>query len=69
MSSEKQTSMLSQIRDKAEKAKRDAVRTDVEKLFADYNKTASILKGIEAKIIEQLLTVGEDEATIRELLA
>jgi hypothetical protein len=74
MSNEAQTqagskSLLGQIRDEASKAKREAVKAELKKLYADYNKAAEVVEGIEAKIIELLKSVGEDEKTIRSMLA
>lgn len=62
-------SLLAQIRDEASKAKREAVKAELKKLYSDYNKAAEVVEGIEAKIIELLKSVGEDETTIRSLLA
>jgi hypothetical protein len=62
-------SLLGQIRDEAAKSKREAVKAELKKLYADYNKAAEVVEGIEAKIIELLKSVGEDEKTIRSMLA
>jgi hypothetical protein len=61
-------SLLGQIRDEAAKSKREAVKAELKKLYADYNKAAEVVEGIEAKIIELLKSVGEDEKTIRSML-
>jgi hypothetical protein len=62
-------SLLGQIRDEAAKSKREAVKAELKKLYADYNKAAEVVEGIEAKIIELLKSVGEDEKTIRSMLS
>lgn len=62
-------SLLVQIRDEAAKAKRDSVKAELKKFYSDYNKAVEVVEGIEAKIIELLKSVGEDEAAIRSMLA
>lgn len=73
MSNEAQTqagskSLLAQIKDEASKSKREGVKAELKKLYADYNKAAEVVEGIEAKIIELLKSVGEDEKSIRSML-
>lgn len=61
-------SLLSQIRDEAAKAKREAAKARVKTLYADYSKAQDVLVGIEQQIVAVLKDVGEDEATIRAIL-
>lgn len=61
-------SLLAQIRDEAAKAKKEAAKAKLKTLYADYNKTADVLTGIEQQIIDLLKDVGEDEATVKAIL-
>ena len=62
-------SLLAQVRDEATKAKREAAKAQLKQLYGDYNKSVEVTEGIEAKIIELLKSVGEDESAIRSMLA
>jgi hypothetical protein len=62
-------SLLAQVRDEANKAKREAAKAQLKQLYNDYNKSVEVTEGIEAKIIELLKSVGEDESAIRSMLA
>lgn len=62
-------SLLAQVRDEASKAKREAAKAQLKQLYNDYNKAAEVVEGIEAKIVELLKSVGEDESAIRSMLA
>jgi len=71
MSSENQNntkSLLSQVREEANKAKREAAKAKLKQLYADYNKAVEVVEGIEQQIVDLLTTVGEDEATIKSML-
>jgi|688.fasta_scaffold345461_3 hypothetical protein len=61
-------SLLAQVRDEAARAKREAAKAQLKQLYGDYNKAIEVVEGIEAKIVELLKSVGEDEAAIRSLL-
>lgn len=63
-----QKSLLSQVRDEAAKAKREAAKAQLKALYADYNKAVEVVEGIEQKIVELLKSVGEDEAAIKSML-
>lgn len=62
-------SLLAQVRDEANKAKREAAKAQLKQLYNDYNKSVEVTEGIEAKIVELLKSVGEDESAIRSMLA
>jgi hypothetical protein len=72
MSNENQTtgakSLLSQVREEANKAKREAAKAKLKTLYGDYNKAVEVVEGIEQQIVELLKTVGEDEAAIKAML-
>ena len=70
MSSENQTtkSLLSQVREEAAKAKREAAKAKLKTLYADYNKAVDVVSGIEQQIVELLKDVGENEAAVKALL-
>jgi hypothetical protein len=69
MSDNNQTkSLLSQVRDEAAKAKREAAKAKLKQLYADYNKAVEVVEGIEQQIVELLKTVGEDENAIKSML-
>lgn len=61
-------SILNQVRADLEKARKESVKAKVKKLYEDYLASVEVTKGIEAKIVEELSTIGETEETIRELL-
>lgn len=61
-------SLLAQVRDEAAKAKREAAKAQLKQLYADYNKAVEVVEGIEAKIVDLLKTVGEDEAAVKAML-
>lgn len=61
-------SLLSQVRDEAAKAKREAAKAKLKTLYGDYNKAVEVVDGIEQQIVELLKTVGEDEAAIKAML-
>lgn len=71
MSNENQTpkSLLSQIRDEAAKAKRDAAKAKLKNLYADYNKAVEVVEGIEQQIIDLLKDVGESEDAVKAMLS
>lgn len=62
-------SLLAQIKAEAAKAKRESAKAQLKTLYADYNKAAEVLEGIEQKIVEVIKSVGEDEAAVKALLA
>lgn len=62
-------SLLAQIKAEADKAKRESAKAQLKALYADYNKAAEVLEGIEQKIIEVVKSVGEDEVSVRAFLA
>lgn len=62
-------SLLAQVRDEANKAKREAAKAQLKQLYNDYNKSVEVTEGIEVKIVELLKSVGEDESAIRSMLA
>ena len=62
-------SLLAQIKAEADKAKRESAKSQLKSLYADYNKAAEVLEGIEQKIIDVIRSVGEDEAAVKALLA
>ncbi len=69
MSDNNQTkSLLSQVRDEAAKAKREAAKAKLKQLYADYNKAVEVVEGIEQQIVDLLKTVGEDENAIKSML-
>jgi hypothetical protein len=70
MSSENQSpkSLLSQVREEAAKAKREAAKAKLKTLYTDYNKAVDVVTGIEQQIVELLKDVGEDEAAIKAML-
>jgi len=69
MSDNNQTkSLLSQVRDEAAKAKREAAKAKLKTLYADYNKAVEVVEGIEQEIVELLKNVGEDENIIKSML-
>lgn len=70
MSNENQSpkSLLSQVREEAAKAKREAAKAKLKTLYADYNKAVEVVEGVEQQIVELLKDVGEDEATIKAVL-
>jgi hypothetical protein len=61
-------SLLSQVRDEAAKAKREAAKAKLKQLYADYNKAVEVVEGIEQQIVDLLKTVGEDENAIKSML-
>ena len=61
-------SMLYQIRDEAEKAKRDSAKGKLKKLYSDYNNASEVVSGIENQIVELLQSIGESEQDIRNIL-
>lgn len=61
-------SLLGQIKAEAVKAKKDAAKAKLKKLYEDYNKAVEVVEGIEQQIVDVLKSVGEDENTIRSLL-
>lgn len=68
MTDNNKKSMLEQIKDEAEKAKRAAAKEKLKKLYTDYNKASEVLEGIEEEIIAVIRSVGEDEATVKSIL-
>lgn len=70
MSNENQSpkSLLSQVREEAAKAKREAAKAKLKTLYADYNKAVDVVTGIEQQIVELLKDVGEDEAAVKAML-
>lgn len=70
MSNENQSpkSLLSQVREEAAKAKREAAKAKLKTLYADYNKAVEVVEGIEQQIVELLKDVGEDEAAVKAML-
>ena len=70
MSNENQSpkSLLSQVREEAAKAKREAAKAKLKTLYADYNKAVEVVEGIEQQIVDLLKDVGEDEATVKAML-
>jgi hypothetical protein len=70
MSNENQSpkSLLSQVREEAAKAKREATKAKLKTLYADYNKATEVVEGIEQQIVELLKDVGEDEAAVKAML-
>jgi hypothetical protein len=71
MSSETQAtkSLLSQVRDEANKAKREAAKAKLKTLYSDYNKAVDVVTGVEQQIVELLREFGENEAAVKSLLA
>lgn len=70
MSSENQTpkSLLSQVREEAAKAKREAAKAKLKTLYADYNKAVEVVEGVEQQIIDLLKDVGENEDVVKAML-
>ena len=70
MSNENQSpkSLLSQVREEAAKAKREAAKARLKTLYADYNKAIDVVTGIEQQIVDLLKDVGEDEAAVKAML-
>lgn len=70
MSNENQSpkSLLSQVREEAAKAKREAAKAKLKTLYADYNKAVEVVEGIEQQIVDLLKDVGEDEAAVKAML-
>lgn len=70
MSNENQSpkSLLSQVREEAAKAKREAAKAKLKTLYADYNKAVDVVTGIEQQIIDLLKDIGEDEAAVKAML-
>lgn len=71
MSNETQShkSLLSQVREEAAKAKREAVKAKLKTLYGDYNKAIDVVNGIEQQIIDLLKDVGESEDAVKAVLS
>lgn len=70
MSNENQSpkSLLSQVREEAAKAKREAAKAKLKTLYADYNKAVEVVEGIEQQIVDLLKDVGENEEAVKAML-
>lgn len=70
MSNENQSpkSLLSQVREEAAKAKREAAKAKLKTLYADYNKAVEVVEGIEQQIVDLLKDVGESEDAVKAML-
>lgn len=62
-------SLLSSVMDELKKAEKESAKAKLKALFGDRIKAKDVLKNIDDKIVELLLSVGETEEGIRALLA